>query len=138
MPTEDRTPSRPPPRSASRWSAATSPFRPYRLTFRLLGIPILAVAAVYLYSGVRDRIVLPECDSARARRTLSEVFDQLKMTPLRFEPLTTVSSTKDEVVCSAVLPLPDGANVVADYKFYWDGGTAQMKYSVVRKAPGNT
>jgi hypothetical protein len=38
------------------------------------------------------------------------------------------------VVCNAVLPLPDGANVAIDYSFYWQGDKANMKYSVSRKA----
>ena len=48
-----------------------------------------------------------------------------------------MSSTKEQVVCSAVLPLPDGATVAVDYRFYWQGNDADMKYSVVRKAPEN-
>jgi hypothetical protein len=44
-----------------------------------------------------------------------------------------VSSSKDQVACHAVLPLPGGGSVVADFTFYWEGGTAQMKYSVSRQ-----
>jgi hypothetical protein len=32
------------------------------------------------------------------------------------------------------MPLPDGATVVADYTFSWQGGKANMRYSV-RRAP---
>src|SRR5579863_3910648 len=117
--------------SRFRWSAATSSLvRPYRLTFRFIGIPALAVAGVLLYSGVRDYFVLPECDSARARNTLAEVLKQLQFAPQRLAPLTTVSSTKDEVVCSASLPLADGATLDIDYRFFWQGNKANMKYSV--------
>jgi hypothetical protein len=101
---------------------------------RLIGIPVLAIAAVFLYRGVRDRLVLPECDSERARQTLSETLKELKLEPVRYAPLKTVSTTKEQVVCSAVLPLPDGATVAIDYTFYWQGNNANMKYSVVRKA----
>ncbi len=129
-------------RAASRRSAAGAarslPGGPYRLTFRLIGIPVLAVAAVLIYRGVRDRFVLPECDSERAKQTLSDVLKQLKLEPLRYEPLTTVSMSKDEVVCNAILPLPDGGNVVADYSFYWQGNKANMKYSVSRKPAQNS
>jgi hypothetical protein len=45
-----------------------------------------------------------------------------------------VSSSKDEIVCNATLPLPDGASVAVDYKFYWEGNTANMKYSISRKS----
>jgi len=101
--------------------------------FRLIGIPALAVAGVFIYSGLRDRLVLPTCNSDRAKKTLGEVLKQLKLEPTRYEPLKTVSSTKNDVVCSAVLPLPDGSSVAVDYTFYWQGNDADMKYSVVRQ-----
>jgi hypothetical protein len=112
-----------PPRSGNR-----------RLAFRLLGLPIVAAVAVYLFYGLRGYVVLPQCDSERAKQSLSEVFKQLKLEPLRYEPIKTISSNKDEVVCNAALPLPDGATVVADYSFYWQGSKANMKYSISRKS----
>ena len=132
----------PPPLRARRWTpppavaGRSSPRRSYRFVLRLLGIPILAVAGVFIYSGIRDRIVLPECDSDRARKSLAEVLKQLDYAPTKYEPITTVSTTKDQVVCSAVLPLPDGSRVAADFTFYWQGDKANMKYSVARKTSG--
>jgi hypothetical protein len=137
MPSE-KTPLNPPgPGRFTRWSSAgsSSPYRPYRLVYRVLGIPLIAVLGVYLYKGVRDRLVLPECDSSRARQTLSDVLQQLKLTPLRYEPIKTVSTGKTEVVCNATLPLPDGGDVVIDYSFVWEGDKANMRYSVVREPP---
>jgi hypothetical protein len=133
-----------PPLRARRWTrppsigTTASPQKSYRFVFRLLGIPILAVAGVFIYSGLRDRLFLPECDSERAKQSLAEVLKQLKLEPLRYEPIKTVSSTKNDVVCSAVLPLPDGASVAADFTFYWQGDKANMKYTVARKAPGGS
>ena len=126
----------PPPIRARPYIRATQPPRSgnRRLAIRLLGLPVLGVMAVYLFNGVRDYVALPECDSARAKQSLAEVFKELKLEPVRYEPIKTISSSKDEVVCNAVLPLPDGANVVADYTFYWQGNDADMKYSVVRKS----
>ena len=112
----------------------TSPYRPYRLLVRVIGIPAVAVVGVFIYSGLRDRLALPECDSARAKQTLTDIFKELKLAPLRYEPIKTVSSTKDEIVCNAVLPLPDGATVTVDYNFYWQGDKANMKYSISRKS----
>jgi hypothetical protein len=133
----------PPPLRARRWTpppsvaGRSSPRKSYRFVLRLLGIPILAVAGVFIYSGVRDRIVLPECDSDRARKSLAEVLKQLDYAPTKYEPITTVSTTKDQVVCNAVLPLPDGSSVAADFTFYWQGDKANMKYSVARKTSGS-
>ena len=133
----------PPPLRARRWTPPpsadrrSSPRKSYRFVLRLLGIPILAVAGVFIYSGIRDRLVLPECDSDRARKSLVEVLKELNYAPTKYEPITTVSATKDQVVCSAVLPLPDGSSVAADFTFYWQGDKANMKYSVARKTSGS-
>ncbi len=122
---------RPPSRGSARWAASTVPS--YRLTFRLIGIPVLAVAGVLLYSGLRDYFVLPGCDSARAKNTLADVFRELNVAPQRFEPIKTISTSKDEVVCNAALPLGDGATLNVDYRFFWQGNKANMKYSISRK-----
>jgi hypothetical protein len=110
---------------------------PYRFALRILVIPVIAVVGVFLYSGIRDRLVLPECDSERAKKSLAEVLKQFQFEPTRYQPITTVSTTKDQVVCSAVLPLPDGTSVAADFTFYWQGDKANMKYSVARRASGS-
>jgi hypothetical protein len=118
--------------------SARSPFGGNsRLAIRLFALPVLAVAAVLIFNGLRDRFVLPECDSDAAKQTLAEVLRQLNYVPVRFEPVKTVSSGKAEVVCNAVLPLPDGATVVVDYSFRWQGGKANMTYSVSRRAPAS-
>jgi hypothetical protein len=129
----------PPPLRARRWTpppapaGRSAPYKSYRFIFRLLGIPILAIAGVIIYTGIRDRLVLPDCDSDRAKRSLVEVLAQMKLDPTTYTPIKTVSSTKNDVVCSAVLPLPGGGYVAADFTFYWQGDKAQMKYSVARK-----
>jgi hypothetical protein len=105
------------------------------LIFRLAAIPVLAVAGVLIYRGLHERLVLPACDSERAKATLSDVLKQLKIEPLRYAPIKTISSSSKEVVCNALLPLADGANLNIDYSFFWQGRTAQMKYSVSRREP---
>jgi hypothetical protein len=130
----------PPPLRARRWTpppsaeVRSSPRKSYRFVLRLLGIPIVAVIGVFIYSGIRNRLVLPDCDSDRAKKSLVEVLQQFKYEPTTYGPIKTVSSTKNDVVCSAVLPLSGGGFVAADFTFYWQGDKAQMKYSVARKA----
>jgi hypothetical protein len=135
---DDSSPKRSPsPIRARRWKRpplSTPSKRPYRFAMWLIGIPAAAVAGVLIYRGLQDHFVLPACDSDRAKHTLADVLKQFKLEPTRYEPITAVSSTKDQVVCSAVLPLPDGAKVAIDYTFYWEGGKADMKYSVSRRA----
>jgi hypothetical protein len=115
-------PPQPPARARrSRWSV------------RLIAIPLIGIIAALLYRGLHDRFFLPACDSERAKQTLADVLKELKLAPSRYAPLTTVSSSKTQVVCDATLPLPDGGNVVIDYSFYWQGSRANMRYSVTRK-----
>ena len=111
------------------------PARAWRLprAVRLIAIPLIGVIAVLLYLGLRDRFFLPDCDSHRAGQTLADVLKQLKLEPSRYGPISTVSSSKTQVLCNAVLPLPDGGHVVIDYSFYWQGSQANMRYSVTRK-----
>ncbi len=123
-----------PIRARRRSPSSSSPVRPYRLALQLIGIPVLAVAGVLIYRGLHDLFVLPECDSGRAKDTLADILKQLKYQPLRYEPIKTVSSSKDEVVCNAVLPLADGANLNIDYSFFWQGSNAEMKYSISHRS----
>ena len=130
------SPNPPSPIRARRWSApGSSPPGFRRLAFRLIGIPVLAVAGVLIYRGLHDHFVLPECDSGRAKDTLADILKQLKYQPLRYEPIKTISSSKTEVVCNALLPLADGANLNVDYSFFWQGNNAEMKYSISRRPP---
>lgn len=135
MSSDDTPPNPSVPVRARRWSRPPNrPHGPYRLAFRFIGIPVIAVLAVFLYRGLRPHFVLPQCDSDTAKKTLAQVLKELKLEPVRYAPIKTVSSTKDQVVCNAVMPLPDGANVVADYTFYWEGDRANMRYSIRRQA----
>jgi hypothetical protein len=136
MTSENDPPKPPAPPRARRWSPppSSSTNRTYRLLVRLLGIPILVVAGVIFYRGLQARLTLPECDSSAAKQTLAQVLKELKLEPTRYAPITTVSASKDKVVCNAVLPLPDGASVVADYTFYWQGDKPNMRYSIHRQA----
>jgi hypothetical protein len=126
----------PAPRRPGRSAAA--PTRPNRLVFRLVGIPLLAVAGLLLYRGLHDRFVLPECNSGRAKDTLADILKQLKVEPVNYKSIKTISSSKTEVVCNALLPLAEGGNLNIDYSFFWQGNNAQMKYSISRLPAQNS
>ncbi len=123
---QDASPQRPAPQPTPRTPRS-------RLAARLIAIPFIAIIAGLLYYGLHDRFFLPECDSDRAKRTLADILRQLKLEPSRYEPLTTLSSSKTQVACKASLPLPDGGHVVIDYSFYWQGSQANIRYSVTRQ-----
>ena len=106
-----------------------------RSALRLAVIVAIVIIAASLYGGLHDRFFLPQCDSDRAKKTLAEILKQLKLEPLRYGPLETVSNSNTLVVCNATLPLPDGGRVAVNYSFYWQGSQANIKYSVTRKEP---
>ncbi len=138
MSTQSTPPGRPGTPRFKRWSR--DPSRPAQRGFnrqmaRLIGIPVLAVAGVLLYQGLRDRFFLPECNSSRATSTLADVLKQLNIAPLRFAPIKTISTSKTEVVCNAALPLANGETINVDYSFFWQGDKANMSYSISRKPP---
>ena len=139
MSEDNSPPNAPAPRRVSRWTPPpSSRNNPYRFVSRLVGIPLIAVAAVLLYRGLQGRLVLPACDSDTAKQTLEQVLKELKLEPARYAPIKTVSASKTEVVCNAVMPLPGGGNVVADYSFYWQGSKANMRYSIHREPAKST
>jgi hypothetical protein len=120
---------------ARRFALSSSPGRPNRWLLRLVAIPVLAGAGLLIYRGLQERFVLPECDSSRAKDTLTSVLKGLDSAPLRYEPIKTISKNDKEVVCNAALPLSDGATLNVDYRFFWQGSSAQMKYSISRNEP---
>jgi hypothetical protein len=120
---------------SQRFARSSSPGKPNRRLLRLVAIPVLAGAGLLIYRGLQERFVLPECDSSRAKDTLTGVLKGLDSAPLRYEPIKTISRNDKEVVCNAALPLPDGATLNVDYRFFWQGSSAQMKYSISRNKP---
>jgi hypothetical protein len=108
-----------------------------RLIFRLLALPILAVAAFILFNGLRDYLELPKCDSDHAKEWLGQALQPFNFGPPHYESVKTISSSKQEVVCNAVLALKNGSNVAVDYSFYWSGSKVNMKYSVPLTGSGS-
>jgi hypothetical protein len=116
-------------------SAAKPQSKFRRIVWGIGGLIAIAVGATQLYSAFQGVLFLPGCDSQNAKDTLSGIFKEHKFEPTGYDSIKTISSSKDEVVCNAVLPLPDGANLIADYNFFWEGKTVKVKYSMHRKAP---
>lgn len=134
MAADDPSPDARPPLRARRWSAPRPPppNSPNRTLFRLIAIPALAFAGVLIYRGVQERFTLPDCDSSRAKATVTGVLDQLKLGPLREGDIKTISSSRQQVVCNVSLP-SDGNVVNIDYTFFWQGSAVDMRYSIARR-----
>jgi len=118
-------------------AARPSLYSRHRWAFRIAGLAVAAAATGFLYYGIRAHFVLPECDSQTAKQTLAQVLKEMRLEPVRYAPIKTISSTKDKVVCNAAMPLPDGATVVVDYTFSWQGRKPNMRYSI-RRAPAQS
>ena len=138
MAADDPPPDSRPPLRARRLSAPPTPPRnnSNRMLFRLIGIPALAFAGVLIYRGVQERFTLPDCDSSRAKSTLTGVLDQLKLGPLRESEIKTISTSKQQVACNVALPT-DGNVINIDYTFFWQGSTVDMRYSISRRPASN-
>ena len=131
----DNSSSKPPaPRAYTAGGARPPLGKNNRMAIRLLVLPVLAVAAVLIFDGMRDRFDLPTAIPIAPRRRYPNVL-KTAQTPNRCATSRSrrFRAARDEVVCNAVLPLPDGATVTLDYRFYWQGNKANMKYSISRK-----
>jgi hypothetical protein len=115
--------------------AATLGRKLYKVAWWIVSIALVVVGLVQIYGGIQSIFFLPDCDSKDAKDRLSNAFKEHNYAPLRYDSIKTVSTSKDEVVCNAVLPLPDGANLIADYTYYWEGKSSMLKYSIHRKMP---
>jgi hypothetical protein len=126
-----------PPRHGSSGKAPAN--RRRRLIFRLLLLPILAGAAFLLfkYSGLRDYLELPQCDSDHAKEWLGQALQPFKFNSTGYESIKTISISKQEVVCRAMLTLPNGSSIAIDYSFYWNGNKVNMRYSVPLTGSGS-
>jgi hypothetical protein len=126
------------PLSPQRKSSRTNPAnRRRRLIFRLIALPVLAGAAFLLFNGLRDYVELPQCDSNHAKEWLNQALAPFKFNTTGYESIKTISSSKQEVVCNAVLALPNGSSITVDYTFYWSGSKVNMRYSVPLTGSGN-
>jgi hypothetical protein len=132
--TPNANPGAPPPVTAPPLApAAKPPSKLYRILSGIIGLVAIIIGGSQLYNVFH--VTLPDCDSQRAKDTLSGIFKEHKYEPTGYTSIKTVSTNENEVVCNAVLPLPDGANLVADYSFYWEDKSPKIKYSMFRKAP---
>ncbi|MGC1349990.1 MAG: hypothetical protein WA858_09445 [Xanthobacteraceae bacterium] len=139
MAADDPPPNAGPPLRARRWSIPRPPppNKSNRMLFRLIGLPALAFAGVLIYRGVQERFILPACDSSRAKSTLNELLDQLKAGPLQEDAIKTVSTSKQQVVCNVAVQKSDGGTVELNYTFFWQGNSAEMRYSISLKPAQN-
>ena len=128
----------PAPLPSRRGSSSNAPGnRRRRLIVRLLAVPVLAAAVFFLFNGLRDYLELPKCDSDHAKEWLGQALRSFNFGTLRYESIKTISSSKQDVACTAELALPNGSNVAVHYSFYWSGNKVNMRYSVPLTGSGS-
>lgn len=113
----------PPAASPSRWQ------RFIRIaSYVIAGLSVLLTLIIWWGNSN----TLPQCDSKRAKDTLSNVFKAQKLSPTRYDEIKTLAKSDDEVHCSATLPLSEGGNIRVDYRFFWDDSVAKIEYRLTR------
>jgi hypothetical protein len=100
----------------------------YRWASIAIGVAGVILAVIIVIGNVMEIGKLPGCDSDGARDTLSDVFKANKIEATAYDTITTVSSTDEEVTCTAVLSLKDGNKLDVAYRFYFE--EKQAKYEV--------
>jgi len=117
-------------------SEPTAPAKPVGKWAKFRKIVIVGVfgfaALLWIATQFFNAATLPGCDTKRARDTLSDVFQANKVSTTRYNEIKTLSETKDEVRCNASLALREGGNLNVDYRFYWEGSSAKIEYSLKR------
>jgi hypothetical protein len=93
---------------------------------------MLVLFALAIAGNLMEIGTLPECDSQRARDTMSDVFSAAKYSLTKYNEIKTVSSSKDEVTCKASLAIKGGGTLIADYTFFWDGRKVMVRHTLTR------
>lgn len=97
---------------------------------RILAIATIVVTALILLGTLLTAGDLPGCDSDDARDSLSDRFQEAGLDMRRYDEISTVSETEDEVVCAATLTTADGETAYVDYRFYREGEDQMIEYSI--------
>jgi hypothetical protein len=102
--------------------------RLYRWASIGIGVAAVILTVLIVIGNAMESGKLPGCDSDGARDTLSDVFKANKIEATAYDTINTVSSTDEEVSCTAVLSLKDGNKLNVAYRFYFE--EKQAKYEV--------
>lgn len=102
-----------------------------------IGLVVVGVIlAILIFAGqMIESGELPDCDSDRARNTLSDVLKANDVEATAYDRIDTESTGKDEVACSAVLSLKDGGKLDLGYRFFWTDKKASYEITSWTKQP---
>ena len=117
---------------ADKSAPAPQPNKWNRIVGIVTTVVLVLVAALYGWSAIYNASNLPDCDSKRARDTLSDVFKANRVNASRYNEIKTLANTKEEVRCTASLAVSEGGTVSVDYRFYWEDSKAKIEYRISR------
>ena len=93
----------------------------------LLSLALAAVAIVLTAAGqIANLLILPDCDSSRARQTATELLQAKSADPVNLAEMVRTGRTSAENRCQARLTVA-GDTAVVGYRIYWDGWSAMVR-----------
>jgi hypothetical protein len=119
------TSSPPPPPAKRGWTVS-------RIVQLVAGLVVTVVGALVLIGNLMTRNDLPDCDSTRAKDTLSDIFKKNEVNAARYDEIKRLTKADDEVTCHAKLTLRDGGKLEIDYKLLREG--ADMTLRITRSS----
>ena len=94
-----------------------------KLISAIVVIAVLALKYITAYTTSGD---LPACDSQGAKDGLSNIFKQAKIDFSRYISIKTLTSTKEEITCNAVLAKSAGGTADIDYRLFFEEKVARV------------
>jgi hypothetical protein len=95
-----------------------------RFVYPILAFVFIVVSLIRVYNFFFPS--LPSCDGSVARDTLSDIFKRDNLQASSYEQVKTLTTSKDELTCSASLKMSDGAIMEIVYRIYWQGKDAYV------------
>lgn len=84
-----------------------------------IAVAAVIVAVLTFAGNMLENGQLPECDSDRARDTLSDVFQANSIEATGYDKISTEKSGEEETTCTAVLSLKGGDKLDVGYRFFF-------------------
>lgn len=78
---------------------------------------------------------LPECDSRKAKDTLSDIFKRNNVNASQYNEIKKTATKHDELSCSASLALQAGGNLDLDYRIFRDGDGFKLEITRSQTRP---
>jgi hypothetical protein len=99
------------------------------------GIALIIIVGLIMIANYITKDDLPGCDSNDAKSSLSDIFKSKNIQATRYNEIKTVSTSKEEILCTASLTLQDASLLEIDYRFYFEDKTKKIQITAARDKP---